>query len=143
MFRTYPEAELPLFTALDNGRSFAWSWLELDLNATYFVARFYVIEGEGAIIQTFLYSNIHDALARKGAGSEFSQPPVLIDVSILAPNHVHGGEGYWLARLKAVKASVTTRHAYMFILDDGTLLLDTYCTPEILASEDFETIVTF
>jgi hypothetical protein len=143
MLRTYREAELPLLSALDQRNSFVWSWLELDLTMTYYLARFHVIEGDDQLVQTFLYTSIHDALALKGAGSKFSQAPKIIDVSVLTPGHVHGGKGYRLDRLKAVKSSVTTPHAHVFILDDDTQLLDTDCTPEILASEDFETIACF
>ena len=143
MFRTYRGSEVPLLSALDQGKSFVWSWLELDLTMTYYLARFHVLEGEDELVQTFLYTSIHDVLAFKGAGSKLSQKPKIIDVSVLTPGHVHGGEGYRLERLKAVKSSVTTPHAHVFILDDDTQLIDSYCTPEILANEDFETIARF
>jgi hypothetical protein len=143
MFRTTPEAQMPVFSAIDGNRSFTWNWLELPLNMTYYLATFNVIEGEDEVIQTFMYGDIQGALDLKGAGSALSQTPKLVSLSILAPAHVHGGEGYKLLSLKGVKASVDTAHALVFMLDDGTQLLDTFCTPEIFESESFETIVAF
>jgi hypothetical protein len=128
MFRTYPESEMLIPSALATDGERLWHWIELPLYISYFlVTTIFIADPEDRFRQTRLFSDIRTVLEMAEAGGDIYQ---VERVDVLIPHHKHDGEGFKLARIKEVWRDTSEHPVTSYVLYDGSHLLDTYCEPE-------------
>lgn len=124
MFRTYPEAELPLPATLAKRGERSWHWIELPIRITYFLVTFQKVDNQHQFAHTLMFSDIRSVLQAAEETDDFFR---LERVDVLIPAYRHSGAGYKLEQIKEVWESDDDYQAISFLLADGTRIQDLDC----------------